>query len=217
MKRTAAFTLVEMLIAMAASAIIIGALLMGVTGLHRALLASERGAAGYSDQRRLIDHIARDLRRAIAIAATDAGGAERSVAGESIEISDRESLVLTLPAYYKSNVPADPDFDQPLAVVPAPDGASYGSAAGPAPGVPVVFRRMFMAEEGGACFLREEAGVRTVIVRHAEDFRLRVAVARDGNSCVLEGSYPSAYGRAGTLVLTHDQVMLRNLPADGPR
>ena len=217
MKPAAAFTLAEMLISMAASVIIIGALLVGSTGLHRALHASELYAASCSDQRRLIDFVARDLRRAIGIAATDAGGTLREVAGQTIEISERESLIVTLPGYYKSNAPSDGDFDQALPVVPSSNGSTYGTGGGPAPTVPVVFRRMFVAEEGSVCFVREEAGARAVVVRHSEDFHLRVAVAPDGRRGVIEGWFESSFGAARPGVPTRDEVMLRNLRIDSPR
>lgn len=217
MKRPAAppaFTIAELMISMAASMLIVGALLAGTMGLQRSLHASETYGSSQADQRRLIDYLARDLRRSIAIAATDAGGASGMLAGETVTILDKASLVLTLPGYYKNDVPANADFDQPLPVITSNDGASYGTTAGPAPGVVVSYRKVFLPEEGCVCFVRQEADAKHIIVRKAEELSLRVTIARDGQSGGIEAWFRSPFSGVRPLVSTCDQVMLRNRRTD---
>ena len=128
---------------------------------------------------------------------------------------ERAALLLTLPGYYQSDVPATADFDQPLPVIAASGGVSYGTvAAGPAAGVAVSYRRVFVAEEGCVCFVRQEAAAQRVIVRRAEELALRITVAADGKSALLEASFSAPWSAARPLVSTSDQVLLRNRRTD---
>ena len=209
------FTIAELMISMAAGMMILGALLAGSMGLQRSMHASELYGSSQSDQRRLIDYVARDLRRAVAIGATDAAGAPVALASGSVGVAERATLLLTLPGYYKSDVPGNGDFDQPLPVIAADDGVSYGTtAAGPAAGVAVSYRKMFLAEEGSVCFIRQEADARHIIVRGAEELALRITIAADGKSAVIEASFRAPLSAARPLVSTSDQVLLRNRRTD---
>ncbi len=217
MRRCAApagFTLVEMLVSIAASTVILGALFMSSFALHRALHGSEFYASSYSDQRRLIDYFARDLRRSIAVAATDAVGAPKEIVGDAVEVSDRASLVVTLPAYYRSDAPSEAEFDQPLPVTTAEGKIAYGTAGSAPTPVRVVFRKLFLSDAGGVCFVREEAGRKEIIVRDAGDLSLCVSVAADGRSAVLHAWFHSVYGSLCPVVSTFDEVMLRNPRTD---
>lgn len=218
MKRVApdrAFTIAELIISMAASMLIVVALLAGSVSLQRSLHASELYGSSQADQRRLIDYVARDLRRAVAIAATDAAGAPSEVTGGMASVTERAALLLTLPGYYKSDVPANADFDQPLPVITANDGVSYGTTAtGPAPGVAVSYRKVFVAEEGCVCFVRQEADAQHIIVRGADELALRITIGPDGKSAVIEAWFRAPSSGARPLVSTCDQVMLRNRRTD---
>jgi hypothetical protein len=203
------------MVSAAGSVLVIGALIVGSLELHKSLHASEVFASSHADQRRLIDYTARDLRRAIAIARSEAGAVRRA-AGETLSLTEGVSLVLTLPGYYRSDAPASADFDQPLPVITFPAGVDYGSSAGPAPGIVVSFRKIFVAAEGCVCFVRQEADASQVIVRRAEDLDLQITVAADGKSCALVASFQSTYSRARPQVSTYDEIMLRNLRNDSP-
>jgi type II secretory pathway component PulJ len=158
--RHSAFTLAELLVAVIASVITIGALLVGSIALQKTSCNSERFSTDQSNQRLLMDYVGRDLRRAVAIATQFNGGvANRLVAG-SVVIENRTDLVITLPAYYKSNAPTSATYDQPLPVIASGDRIAYGSASGPAPNIRVLYRKIAVAEEGCICFVREEAGSR---------------------------------------------------------
>ncbi|MEA3213653.1 MAG: hypothetical protein QOE70_6710 [Chthoniobacter sp.] len=210
-----AFTLAETVIAMASSVLIIGALLLGTMGLQKSLHASEAFASSQSDQRRLIDYLARDLRRCIGIGVTTGvSGAFTRLAAETVIIEDRTALVLTLPGYYKSDTPSKAEFDEALPAVKTDKGIGYGSGSGPAPGVSVTFRKVFLPEQGGYCFVREEAGTEQAIVRGAKDLQLQVGIATDGKTCAVEVWFRSAFGNLRPVISTHDQIMLRNLRID---
>jgi hypothetical protein len=219
MKRLAGvhgFTLAELMIGLAASVVMMGALLLGAVGLQRSLTENETYAVRYSDQRRLIDYVARDLRRSVGLAATDASGSRHVASGETIVLSDLATIVLSLPGYYRSNISTNPEFDQPYGVVTTTGGPAYGDAAGAAPEVSVTFRKVNVAAEGSACFVREEAGATSIIVRRAEALELRATIAPDGRSCVLEAQFRSPYTQIGRVITTRDQIMLRNLRIDRP-
>ena len=215
-RRAAAFTLAELLIAMVGTSIIIGALLLSSVSLQKAFRASELYAASQADQRRLIDYLARDLRRAVGIAtsANINGSAAVKVGTAPVSVDERTALILSLPGYYKSNVPANEDFDEPMPVMVSGRRADYASTTFPAPGVPVIFRKVYIAEEKGVCFVRQEAEAQEIIVRRAETLRTQVTFAADGTSCGIEVWFDSPFGRTKPLVAAYDQIMLRNTRID---
>jgi len=207
-----AFTLAEVMIGMAGSVIVIGALLFGAFGLQRSLHASELYASYQANQRRILDYLSRDLRRSIGIASATSvsgSGATKLVSG-SIAVENQTALVLTLPGYYQGNEPGVNDYAQPLPVVAANDQVGYGTTNGLAPGVTVIFRKEYLASEGCVCFVRQEAAANFIIVRHAENINLQVTVT-DGASCLVQVSFQSPYSGVAPLVTTFDNVMLRNI------
>lgn len=210
------FTIAEMMIAMAGSAIIVGALLFTSVGLQKAFRASEVYAAAQADQRRLLDYLTRDLRRAVGVATITSvnGSSPAKVGSQPVTVQGETALLLTLPGYYKNNAPGTAEFDQALPVTAVEGRADYGSAVGAAPGVPVIFRKVFVAEEGSVCFVRQEAEAQEVIVRRAEDLKTRVTITPDGTGCLVEVWFASSFGSTKPLVAAHDQIMLRNNRVD---
>ena len=212
--RESGLTLAEVLIALAGSVIVIGALMAGSISLQKSFHASESYANTQADQRRLIDWVARDLRRSIGVSTCAAGGTPTKLTSGSVDFNDLEAFVITLPAYYKSNDRADNHYDEALSVIAAGDRAAYGTTDGPAPEFLVSFRKLYLAGEKSVCFVRDEGDTRLVIVRNANDLRLQVTVAPDGESCTLVAQFLSPYGKKQTAVAVHDQVMLRNARID---
>ncbi len=214
--RVSGFTMAEMMIAMTGSAIIIGALMFSSIGLQRAFRASELYAAAQADQRRLLDYMTRDLRRAVGIATSTSvvGGGATKVGTAPVTVDGQTGLFLTLPGFYKSNTPSSPDFDDPLPVLVTGHRADYGTQAGQASAVPVFFRKAFVAGEGCVCFVRQEADAQEVIVRNAEDLCARITLNPDGTSCLVEVWFASPFGSIRPLVAAHDEIMLRNNRVD---
>jgi hypothetical protein len=211
-RRQSAFTLAEMMIGLAGSVIVIGALLFGSIGLQKSLHASELYAAYQADQRRILDYVSRDLRRSIEIASatTMSGSAAARLTTGSIIVENQTALVLTLPGYYRGNEPGANNYDEPLPVMVADGRVDYGTAAGLAPGVTVIFRREYVASERCVCIVRQEAEAKLIIAHQAENLHLQVTVAPDGASCVVQVSFQSPYSGVAPLVTTCDSVMLRN-------
>jgi hypothetical protein len=209
-----AITLAEVLIAMTGSVIVIGALMAGSIGLQKSFHASESYANSQADERRLVDWVARDLRRAIGIATSTGGGGPIRFAAGTFTLDDTQTLIVTLPAYYKSQTSSDSTYDQALPVIAAGDRVAYGTLSGPAPAFPVTFRKLFLAAEKSMCFVREEGDLRQIIVRNAEELQLQITVAPDGETCALVAQFLSHYSRQPTAVSVHDQVMLRNARID---
>ena len=209
-----AFTLAELLVAVLASVILIGALFVGSIALQKTSCNSERFSTDQSNQRLLMDYVGRDLRRAVGIATQfDGGVATRLAAGYAV-IEKRTDLVITLPAYYKSNAPASATYDEPLPVIASGDHIAYGSASGPAPNITVLYRKISVANEGCTCFVREEAGSKEVLVRQADDLHIRITIAPDGRSSSIAAWFRSSFGRERPAITVCDQLMLRNLRID---
>ncbi len=211
---TGALTLVEMMVSMAASAIILGAFLLSSLSMQKALNGSEKFAGAYSDQRRLIDYLARDLRRAVAVAATDDAGTRYDPAGSTVTIADGATLILTLPGYYQSNAKGDPNFAATLDVVGTDDRLDYGTTSGLAATVEVSFRKVFMAKERCVCFVRQEAGTDETVVRAADNLFAQVTVLAGAQSGSINAWFRSPFSTAAPLVCTYDQLLLRNPPLD---
>ena len=212
--RERGITLAEVLIAMTGSVLVIGALMAGSLGLQRSFHASESYANSQADERRLIDYVARDLRRAIGLSTCGPGGVPSKLTAGTLLLDDTTTLIVTLPAYYRSNAAADSAYDQALPVVASGDRVAYGTTAGPAPAFPVSFRKLFLAAEHSMCFVRDEGDSRQVIVRRAEELELQIIVAPDGESCALVAQFLAHFSREQPAVAVHDQVMLRNARID---
>ena len=219
MRRSAkqnAFTLAELLIGMVGSSMVIGALLFSSVELQKSLHASESYASNQSDQRRLLDCLSRDMRRSIGVATTTKvnGSDGTPLLQSSATIEGDTSLVLTLPGYYQSNTPTDANYDQPLAVVPAQNYVDYGTGTEHAPGVPVVFRKEYVEDQGCVCFVRIEGDAQTILVKNAENFHLTVTMAADGRSGLVEVTFVSPRHNSENLIAMRDEVLLRNIRLD---
>jgi len=214
--RQQAVTLAEMLISMVGSTIVVGALLLSSIELQRSLHTSESYAANQADQRRLMDCLSRDLRRAIGVAtATTVGGSGGvKLSGASATIEGSTSLVVTLPGYYQSNTPTDPNFDQPMPVVAASNYVDYGTGNQHAPGVIVIFRKEYIESEDCVCFVRLEGDAQFIIVRNADNLHLNVTMDPDGRSGTVAVTFLSPRHDSQTMIAMRDQVLLRNIRTD---
>jgi|GEM_PF-2313523 len=214
--RARAFTLTEVVVAMGASVIVLGALVMSSISLRRGLESNAKYTHAYSDQRRITDYLGRDLRRAVGMAVIDESGIRHEVGAEpvSVTIADRSAFTVILPAYYRSNERRDAQYDAPLEVVGDSARLDYGTSAGLAPPVEVTFRKIYSGDEKCVCFVREEAGSVEIIVRHAEDLFVQVSVAKDGQTGAIKTWYRSATLGPRPLVSTYDRVLLRNPPLE---
>ena len=209
-----AFTIMEVMVSLGVSAGIIGALLLSSMSLHQVLHSSQIYSDAYSDQRRVTDYIGRDLRRAVGLAVTDSAGVRTEVAGvpSTVIIVDHATLIVTLPAYYRSDTRNDPNYEAALDVVADAQRLDYGTANGLAPPVEVSFRRAFYAKENCVCFVRREAGKDEVIVRHAETLFVQVSIAASAQSSGIRTWFRSSDLGPAPLVSTHDRLLLRNPP-----
>jgi type II secretory pathway pseudopilin PulG len=215
MMRQHGFTLAEVMIAMTGSIVVIGALLTGSISLQQSFRASESYASSQADERRLIDYLARDLRRAIGLGVEVNGGPLIKVSAGPVRLVEGTAFVVTLPAYYRSNNPSEATYDEALPVIASGDRVAYGTpASGPSPAFRVYFRKLFMPDEKTVCFVRDEGDTRQVIVRDAATLQLAIEVATGGESCALEAEFLSTFSRRRPAVSVFDKVMLRNTRID---
>lgn len=208
--KSAAFTLAEMMVSMGASVVVIGGLLVSSISLQKTLLDNERFVDLREDQRRVLDYLGRELRRATSVVSKDSTGVPVEVEGETIEVSSESPLIFTLPGYYKNDVPGSADFDKPLEVVTTSDSIGYGTTDGLASPVLVWITKMYVPEEGSVCFVRREANTSQVIVRHAENLHVRVKFSPDGRSCNVESWVRTPIRDHSATLWSYDEVLLRN-------
>jgi hypothetical protein len=203
-----------MIVSIGASVVVIGGLLTGSISLQKALLENERRVGHYADQRRLIDYVARDLRRALEVSIEDAGGT-RLVDEEVFMLDENTTLRLTIPGYYQSDDPANRGFDDPLQVRHYPAGADYGTPASPSSPVPVSYRKVRRGEE--LVFLREESGRTELVAKGAEGLTLRLFFSAKGRVCDLEAIYRTNERGYRQVRSSFEQAMLRNPPLESFR
>ncbi len=105
--RLAGFSLPDVLVATAVMALMAAGMLTAVSALQKSTTASQHHATSQVQQSRILDYIARDLRRALTVVVDTTEGGER--------------LTVTIPDYYDAaGKPRDP------AIVAG--GISYGAA-----------------------------------------------------------------------------------------
>jgi hypothetical protein len=141
-KAAKGMTLSELVVSSAILAVVTATLLIGISTLQRTFRASQHHAKSQIEQARLIDYVARDLRRALTVSVDTYDGSER--------------LNLTIPDYYKSDgTPHDP--------VISGRTVNYGN-----PGNPV---KISYCKEGSA-ILRKVNGSDITLVTDVQDFNL---------------------------------------------
>jgi Tfp pilus assembly protein PilW len=218
-KRAAAslgFTLAEAMIAMAGTSIIVTAMMFSSITVQKSLRASELHAASQNDQRRLLDYFSRDLRRAVGIGTTSNinGSGAVKLNSTAMELEGDTILVLTLPGYYRSNEPGSALFDQPYSVTTAGERVDYGPAGALATKVLVTFRKVYVAPENSICFVRQEAGNASVIVRNADNLHLQLELTPDGQAATLKAWLQAPSSSLDSTITTYDRVLLRNSRLD---
>ena len=128
-RRRAAYTLMEVMVAATMSAIVLVATLTGVVALQKSYASTEEYANGMADQARLLDYLALDLRRAVAVPANGKAAAQPAWAMDA----DDQGLTVNVPNYYLFNasdtqhrfpVANAPVFDPITANVTYPDPAN---------------------------------------------------------------------------------------------
>lgn len=144
----AGLTLVEVMISMVAAMTIMAALVSGSAALQRSFQTTTDYAAQESDQLRLWDYLALDLRRAQTTSLTTDG------AGNSI-------LTITIPDYYQSNDSTQNTYWMRRIPTIAGGVVTYGTTP-----VTITYQKV------GNAIRRSEAGVWTTIVSGVEDFHL---------------------------------------------
>lgn len=139
-----AFTLIEVLIAASLGTVALGAVLSGAIAMQRCFAGAEDFAAAKTDQARLSDYIALDLRRALTVTTgTD---------GTTI-------MTVQIPDYYDgTGKPKTPTITKYV--------ANYGDPAKP---VTVLYRKV-----GSSILRQENAGVSQEIAANVEDFQLTI-------------------------------------------
>ncbi len=118
-----AYTLIELMMAVAMTAVILVAALSGIVALQKSYAATEQYGTGLADQTRLLDYLALDLRRAMTIST--------SAAPWTMD-ADGQGLKINVPDYYRFNA-SDTRRQFPIANDPIYDpttGTAYYNSGG---------------------------------------------------------------------------------------
>ena len=189
-KTIAAFTLIEMLMAMAGSSIVLTAMVVGGVGLLRSFAAVEGYSFSDGDELRVSDYIALDVRRALT-ASVDANNV----------------LTITIPNYYDANN-NNPKWSNAHAVNPSFDGngaIQYGAGT-----TTVKYYKL------ASSFIREVNGTPNTIATNVSSFQVTSQDLTSSVSCsitfspsftTIEGPGPVA----GTTL--YSNTFLRNATA----
>ncbi len=188
-RKTSAFTVTELMVAMGIGAIAIGAAFSGSLTMQRTLVAGEEFAADKSEQTRLSDYLGLDLRRAKTIQ-TGTGN---------------EILTVTIPDYYdNTGAPRTPE------VVRAAD-STYVSHYTATP-ITVVYRRY-----GSTITRTEGSGDPVVIAANVADFGCAVEPVGTGKVMQTRITFLPSFQRNGAVsgatraaTTVYNTVRLRN-------
>jgi type II secretory pathway component PulJ len=98
-------TLLELACAMAVGAITLGVLGSGSVTISRSLAASDHYMRRANDGTRLLDYVARDLRRAVRVGKLSGGTPMTLKDFTAFSVTDTTMLTINVPDYYSSNTP----------------------------------------------------------------------------------------------------------------
>ena len=189
-KLRAAFTLVEMLMAMAGSSIVLAALVVGGVALMRSFAAVEGYSLSDCDELRVSDYIALDVRRALT-ASVDANNV----------------LVITIPNYYDANN-NNPKWTNAHAVDPSFDANGAIQYSGGSTTI-----RYYKLSSN---FIREVNGTANVVANNVSSFQVTSQDLTSSVSCSITFS-PSFTTLVGPDSITgttlYSNTFLRNATA----
>ncbi len=115
------FTLAELMVAMCIGSVVCAITMAGMVFLQKSYAATEQYALSMTDQMRVLDYLAMDLRRATA----------------AVDLGTANQLTITLPAYYSYD-PADTTHQAPvpaLATIPSSSARAVYSGGSTTPAV----------------------------------------------------------------------------------
>lgn len=222
--RRRGFTLAELIVALGASSLVFGSLLLAMTSLRYSFDATEKYSRAQASQIRLIDAIAMDLRRSVAVAITTSATSNPAAAGnttakfsysttaantsaiqdgtfDAVNNRPRAStgsstyLTLTIPGYYQSNDPADASYRKATTLISTGRAVRYGTSSAVAADITVQYRRDYQAAYGKECFVRREDGVDRVILEDATLINLSITAQADGTFVVNDTVTPTFSNR----------------------
>lgn len=146
--RLRAMTIPEVMVAAAILSMVMAALVVGVSTLQRTFRASQHHSKSQIEQARLLDYVARDLRRALTVSTDSFEGASR--------------IKITIPDYYdEQGTPDDPLDDVPNRPRIVGRTIEYGNAP-----VQITFYK------SGSTIFRSHRGRVTPIVTDVSDFNM---------------------------------------------
>ena len=167
--RVKAFTLSEMMIAMACASFILAALIVAEVTLLKTFDASDRYTRSQMTAERVLDWLGADLRAAFWVTGTNgskaavfletpSGTRTPFISGSLAFVVGGSNLIIAQAGYYRSNLSSDSSYRSTCPLV-SPDGNNvvYGTATGGSNAAVLVrYKLAWRAEYGSNCIVREE-------------------------------------------------------------
>ena len=94
-----------MLVASAASALVLAALLSGLVAVRKSMSATHHYATNVANESRLLDYVARDLRQAVRVGILSGGTNTTFKAQTNVAVTATNILTINIPDFYGSNTP----------------------------------------------------------------------------------------------------------------
>ena len=99
------FSLLQMLVSASVGMVVIATLLSGAMVLRKSFSATDRYVTGINNESRLMDHVARDLRRALRVGMLVNGTNTPFKDYNDFVVTEDSILTINIPDYYASNTP----------------------------------------------------------------------------------------------------------------
>lgn len=104
--KNAAYTLMEMVVAVAVSVVVFGILITLIVGVQRSMVATDQFEQSTNNGNRVADYVGRDLREALAVGTLVNGTYTKlSSFANPVTVDENTVLAINIPDYYTSNVP----------------------------------------------------------------------------------------------------------------
>ena len=184
----------------------------------------------------MIDTIAMDLRRAVAVTITTSPSstpARKFASGSQMTIQDGTynsvtdavgtgtgpsvSLTLTIPGFYQSDDPNSLSYGNVTGLVSTGNAVRYGTSSGVAADITVQYFKAYRSQFGSECYIRRETSagvaVEKVVAEKAEYIDVDISAESDTVFVVSTWFVPT-FSNAGTRstarITSSDRVLLRN-------
>lgn len=187
-RQATGYTMPEALMAVACSAILAGALILGEVTLLRTFDSGDRYSASEMSAQRVVDYLGVDLRRAVHVSKdTNSGaiGAGTAFSSGSLTLDGTNAITFTEYSYYSSNDSSTASYRVANPLVYTNGSLTYGSTSGAAANsLYVRYKEAYDNTYGSNCIIRDEfttSGSTSKVIAEKVD-NIQIQVQFTGNT-----------------------------------